>query len=198
MGRKDTLTDRVRLPFTFDAAKMLEEINAFTEKEFTSFNASSIRGPAHVMDPSLPAPPPADDYADGSWTKWKNSSNLDASPYLLSVLDTFAQHTTVNLVRILRLGVGEVVPEHSDPTLALHIERSMIRLTLPIVSDEGVEYLLNNKHVPMQPGECWYLRHTDKHKVTNNSTKERINITIDMIPNNWVRKTIVKAEKKQL
>jgi len=35
----------------------------------------------------------------------------------------------------------------------------------------------------MKPGKCWYMRLTDPHSVENNSTTDRINITIDMIPN---------------
>ena len=46
----------------------------------------------------------------------------------------------------------------------------------------------------MQLGECWYMRLTDPHQVINESARERINISIDMIPNDWVNKMILDAQ----
>ena len=187
--------DRVQLPFSFDVDKMYEEIQALNLQDFIYYDSLPLRSPAHMVDPSIPKPPPPEDYADGSWTEWLNTSALKASPYLTSIVDKFRQHTDVTLVRILRLAPGAIVQEHTDPTLGLHIERSVIRLTIPVLVDENVDFFLNGTPVPMQPGECWYLRLTDPHKVVNSSTTERINITIDMIPNEWVRSAIKDAQE---
>jgi len=192
-GHTNVDKDRVKLPLSFDADKMYEEIQAMNFKDFIYYDSLPLRSPAHIVDPSLPMPPPPDDYADGSWTEWLNTSALKASPYLTSIVDTFREHTNVTLVRVLRLAPGATVQEHTDPTLGLHIEKSVIRLTIPVLVNDGVEFFLNNTPVPMQPGECWYLRLTDPHKVVNASTTERINITIDMIPNEWVRSMIRDA-----
>ena len=87
-----------------------------------------------------------------------------------------------------------MVKEHTDPTLGLEVERSVIRLTVPILNAPGVEFYLNDSIVPMQPGECWYLRLTDPHRVINNSSVERVNMTIDMIPNDWIRNIIAENQ----
>ena len=105
----------------------------------------------------------------------------------------FSQYTTVNLVRLLFLAPNSVVKEHTDPTLALEEEKSMIRLTIPIHTNEGVSFILNDAVVPMEMGECWYLRLTDPHQVINNGTTDRINLTIDVIPNNTIIDLITKA-----
>ena len=97
------------------------------------------------------------------------------------------------MVRLLRLAPGSVVKEHTDPTLALEVVESVIRLTIPILNNDKVEFFLNGIPVPMQPGECWYLKLTDPHKVINDGETERINLTIDMIPNDWLRKLIEKS-----
>lgn len=189
----DTTTkgdDRIKLPFTFDASKMLQEFETLKFGHFEYYNVIPLRAPAHVVDPSLPFPPPTGDYADGSWTEWLDADTLKQSPYLMSVVNTFREHTKVTLVRLLRLAPKSVVEEHTDPTLGLEEENSVIRLTIPILNCDGVTFFLNNTQVNMQPGECWYLRLTDPHKVINNSQTERINLTIDMIPNDWVRKMI--------
>jgi len=127
------------------------------------------------------------DYADGSWADWKDTKALSESPYLLEVVETFRAHCDVTLVRLLRLAPGATVKEHTDPTLGIHIEQSVIRLTIPIMSNDQVHFYLNNTKVPMQLGECWYLRLTDPHRIINGGDTERINMSIDMRPNDWVR-----------
>jgi hypothetical protein len=186
--------DRVKLPFVFDVDKMREEYEKMNFGMFIYYSVIPLRAPAHLVDTSLPFPPPADDYADGSWTDWMDTPELVQSPYLTSVIDTFRKHTKVTLVRLLRLEQGAEVKEHTDPTLGLEEKKSVIRLTIPIISNEEVTFYLNGTPVPMQEGECWYLRLTDPHKITNDGDGERVNLTIDMIPNEWVRGIIEDSQ----
>lgn len=189
-----TTVDRVKLPLTYDVAKMQAEVSALDQQQFVYYKVVQLRAPAHLVDTSLPFPPPADDYADGTWTDWLNTPELEQSPYLRSIIAYFQQHTRVTLVRLLRLAPNSVVKEHTDPTLGLEIERSVIRLTIPIFTNEQVEFILNGRIVPMELGECWYLQLTDPHKVINNGATERINLTIDMEPNEWIRTMIAEAQ----
>jgi mannose-6-phosphate isomerase class I len=191
-----TTEDRIKLPFTFDVAKMYEECKALQLHQFEYYDVIPLRSPAHLVDTSLPFPPPAADFADGTWTDWMDTNELKKSPYLMSIVDGFRENIDVTLVRLLRLSAGAVVKEHTDPTLALEIEKSVIRLTIPIVKHELVDFYLNGTIVPMKPGECWYLRLTDPHKIENNSPIERINLTIDMRPNDWIRGIIKESESK--
>ncbi|TMO83051.1 aspartyl/asparaginyl beta-hydroxylase domain-containing protein [Pseudoalteromonas spongiae] len=187
------INDRIKLPFSFDVVKMQQEFEALKSRHLTQYeyyDAIPLRAPAHIVDPSCPLPPPTDDYADGSWTDWLNTELLNSAPYLKSIVEFFNQHTKVNLVRILRLAPGEVVQEHTDPTLALDVAKSVVRLTIPIIDNPNVTFYLNNTAVPMQLGECWYLKLNDPHKVTNFGTQERVNLTIDIIPNQWLINTL--------
>jgi len=84
------------------------------------------------------------------------------------------------------------VKEHKDPTLGLEEEKSMIRLTIPIDNNAGVKFFLNDSLVPMKVGECWYLRLTDTHRVVNDGATDRINLTIDVIPNDKIIELINK------
>ena len=99
---------------------------------------------------------------------------------------TIRAHAIVTLVRLLRLAPGGIIGEHTDPTLGLHIEKSVIRLTIPVLTNDSVEFFLNDTLVPMQAGECWYLRLTDPHRVVNAGPTERINMTIDVAAKEWV------------
>jgi len=186
----DAITDRLQLPFLYDVAKMQAEVEALNFSDFIYYDAIPLTGPAHFIDPSLSAPPPVDDFADGSWTNWLETPVLKKCPYITSIVEYFRLHTKVTLVRLLRLAPDSVVREHADPTLGLHITKSVIRLTVPIVTNEAVTFFLNGTPVPMRMGECWYLRLTDPHSITNKSDTERINLTIDVIPNEWLRSII--------
>ena len=188
----DSSTDRIQLPLFFDVGRMQEDVRALKLGHFVYYDVLPLRAPAHLVDPSIECPPPASDYADGSWTQWLDTPELSASAYLKDVVDTFRSECTVTLVRLLRLAPGETIEEHSDPTLGLQEKKSVIRLTIPIQINEDVEFFLNDKPVPMQPGQCWYLRLTDPHSVINAGTTERINLTIDMVPNEWLISLLTK------
>ena len=181
-----TIADRIKLPFYFDPEPLIRDINDMNLGDFIYYDVQPLRSPAHIVDPSLPPPPPADDYADGSWTDWKNTTLLDNAKNIKTIVDFFSQHCSVTLVRLLRLEVGAVVAEHTDPTLGMEIERSVVRLTIPIISEKSVAFYLNHTEVPMRPGECWYLRLTDPHSIEHKGQHVRINLTIDMRPNDWL------------
>lgn len=186
--------DRVQLPFHFNVAQMLADTKALATEQFEYYNVIQLRAPAHLVDTSLPFPPPAEDYADGSWTDWLNTEALEKSPYLKSIIESFQEKTRVTLVRLLRLAPYSTVKEHTDPTLGLEVEKSVIRLTIPILNNDNMVFNLNKTPVNMKPGECWYLDLTKPHEVLNNVNEERINLTIDMIPNKWIRDIIEKNQ----
>lgn len=125
--------DRIQLPFTYDVDQMVAECKALELNQFEYFNVIPLCSPAHLVDSSLPFPPPADDFADGTWTDWLDTPELLKSPYILSIVNGFKENIDVTLVRLLRLSAGAVVKEHTDPTLRLEIEKSVIRLTIPII-----------------------------------------------------------------
>ncbi|MAP81353.1 MAG: aspartyl beta-hydroxylase [Aequorivita sp.] len=187
-------SDRIQLPFTFNVEKLQAEAHALKHEHYEYYNVIPLRAPAHLVDTSLPFPEPAGDYADGSWTQWMNTPALENSPYIKSIVQTFSKLTTVNLVRLLFLAPSSVVKEHTDPTLALEEEKAMIRLTIPIDNNKDVTFYLNNTKVPMEVGECWYLRLADAHRVVNNGTADRINLTIDVIPNDKIVALITKSD----
>ena len=62
----------------------------------------------------------------------------------------------------------------------------MIRLTIPITYSEDVTLYLNQKLLNMLPRECWHLRLAYTNKIGNLSNSLRVNLTIDVIFNDWV------------
>ena len=114
-------------------------------------------------------------------------SVLEGCAYIEEMLESF--EAEVVSVRLMRLEAGAIVREHTDPTLdAAH--REVIRLTVPVFSNDDVTFLLNDIPVPMRPGEVWYLRLSDRHSVLNESQEERVNLSIDLVFNDWLEEEL--------
>ena len=191
----ETLPDRIKLHLQFDVQKMQNEVQKLIDAtgDFVYYSVIQLKAPAHLVDPNVPFPTASEhtNYADGSWTPWLETKALKKSPYLKSIVDAFAKHTDVSSVRLLRLGAGEVVKEHNDPTLGLEVSDSVVRLTIPIISNDDVVFYLNGLPTSMKLGECWYLQLSRPHKIVNGGLTERVHLTLDVIPNEWVRSKIV-------
>ena len=108
---------------------------------------------------------------------------LEESPYLQKVLHTF--QCPLLAVRLLRLNAGAIIKEHCD--LELNFEKGEIRLHVPIITHDDVEFYLDNERVHLKEGECWYLNFNLPHSIINNSNIDRIHLVIDATVNDWVK-----------
>ena len=175
--------DRVKLDMKLDATALQDDVRTLVSKinrpAYTYYEVLPLRGPNGPPK----VKPGVTDFSDPSLYEWADFDHLRHCQYIQSLLKQFP--TSITNVRLMRLEAGAEVKEHRDPTLDDRF-RSVIRLTAPIFSDENVTFLLNGNAVPMQPGELWYLRLSDPHSVHNNSRNERINLSIDVVYNQWV------------
>lgn len=133
-----------------------------------------------------------DDFSDPNWASWQATPFLQRSPYIQAVLDSLACEKTN--IRLLRLEAYGEIKEHSDPQLDLQLG-NQIRLHVPIFVNAHVEFKLNNSLVPLEPGELWYMRLSDLHSVKNNGDTERIQLSIDVVVNEWIEREILKGVK---
>mgnify|MGYP001823469631 CR=1 FL=1 len=174
----DSLPDRIQLDRQYDAAQLRNEVHTIV---------SNLAQPFYVYYSPIPLAtnvktPPEHD--------WAAEPMLGDCPYLQEVFGGF--ETEIASIRLMRLEAGAELKEHTDPTLdAVH--REIVRLTLPVFSDNLVTFLLNGTEVPMKPGELWYMKLSDRHSVHNNSPNERINMSIDVTWNDWVEKWLASC-----
>ncbi|MEL7231350.1 MAG: aspartyl/asparaginyl beta-hydroxylase domain-containing protein [Pseudomonadota bacterium] len=170
-----TAPDRIKLPIRFDAEALQAEAREMKLRPFTYYDVTMIAGPPDMSKHHGASRTPSIDYGDNS-----------DIPVIQGVVETFRQHTDVTLARILRLQPGAEVKEHTDPTLGLDVANSVVRLTVPITDPTGVTFWLNDEPMDMQPGECWYMKLNDPHRILNESEHDRTNLTLDVVPNAWV------------
>jgi quercetin dioxygenase-like cupin family protein len=102
---------------------------------------------------------------------------LQACPYLAEVLNAFPG--VRNRVRLMRLRAGGRILRHSDP---IHkVSRELTRIHIPIVTSPAVTFLVNDKPLPLRPGEAWTIDVRFPHEVINASGEDRVHLVIDLV-----------------
>lgn len=182
------MTDRHRLPFSFDPATLKADLAALSaEGWLPHFNTGFydgdwsglvLRGP--VEDRGLYA-------ADG---EMEDKPALAACPALRGVIAAF--DCPIRSVRLMRLGPGAVIHEHRDYDLGL--DRGEVRLHVPVVTNPDVDFRLNNRRVDMAEGEIWYLDLHHPHRVANRGATGRVHLVLDLVVNDWLRSFLPAEE----
>ncbi|MEV8037713.1 aspartyl/asparaginyl beta-hydroxylase domain-containing protein [Streptomyces sp. NPDC086182] len=127
----------------------------------------SLGGDPERTDPGGPGPEPF------KATRW-----LDQLPYLAEVLDSIP--APLNAVRLMALGPGAVSNPHCDPKYRL--DRGIVRLHIPVVTDPGAVLVLDGVEHCWQPGTCWYGDFSREHLVRNTSqTVTRVHVVVDAL-----------------
>lgn len=90
--------------------------------------------------------------------------------------------------RLLRLGPDSHIREHRDYDLG-GADADM-RLHVPLLAPEDVDFMLDNQRVPMRTGECWFLDLYRPHSVNNHGTDTRVHLVIDCRPGPWLETAI--------
>lgn len=187
--------DRAKLPLNFDPQALKKDlaslehaewIDHFVEQNYEgSWTVIPLRGPKGAEHPVMMI------YSDPTCTEFADTPFLDACPYFREVLSSF--QCPVNAARLMRLTPDSVIKEHTDHDLSL--EEGSARLHVPITTNAGVEFRLNDRLVDIHVGECWYLRLSDPHSVVNRGEEDRVHLVIDVTVNEWLTDLIAEARQ---
>lgn len=189
--------DRLHLPLAFDPVRLAAEMANFGRAEWTEhfvkqnydgdWDVIALRGPAGARHPIQMI------YSDPSCTDFADTPMLDGSPAFREVLSAFA--CPLHAVRLMRLTPGSVIKEHHDNDLSF--EQGMVRIHVPVVTNEGVDFRLNGVRCVMPAGSAWYLRLSDPHSVANRGAADRVHLVIDAAVNPWVEALFTRAARGQ-
>jgi hypothetical protein len=192
-NRPANYPDRLRLPLDFDPAALSAALNALARVPWTAhfvqqnydgdWSAIALRAPKGAQHPiqMILSNPGVDKYVDTPF--------LAAAPYFRAVLAEF--ECPLLSVRLMRLGPGSVIKEHSDHDLSA--EQGTVRLHVPVVTNDQVDFRLNGSRCVMPAGSTWYLRLSDPHSVANRGTIDRVHLVIDAAVNSWVKDLLTRA-----
>ncbi|MEA2998250.1 MAG: hypothetical protein QOK17_83 [Sphingomonadales bacterium] len=178
--------DRLRLPFSFDPARLAADLERLETGEWTRhFVRDNYEGDWSVLPLRAPVGEthPIRMIGAGPSDKgWLDTPLLQQCAYLAEVLAAF--RCPINSARLMRLGPGSVIREHKDPDLAA--EDGFARLHVPVTTSAEVEFLVAGTPVAMEAGSCWYLRLSELHSAHNRGTAPRVHLVFDAVMNDWL------------
>lgn len=185
------MISHAKLPLSAPIAKWQAEIAPITEGWKSHFNyrhfegewnVISLRSPGGTTDQIIPDVIGNSEYAD--------TPLLDRCPAIKSWLSGI--HCPLLSVRLLNLRSGSIIKEHRDHELSF--ENGEARLHIPVFTNPGVEFYLNNQLITMKEGECWYINANLPHRVANNGASDRIHFVMDCQVNDWLREVFNRSE----
>ena len=185
--------DRLRLSIAFDPARLRRDLETLTTTEWTAhfvpdnyegdWSAIPLRSPEGARHPIQMI------YSDPTATTFVDTPFLDACPYFQTVIASFA--CDLHCVRLMRLTPRSKIKEHRDHDL--DAEHGMVRIHIPITTNPQVVFEVNRTPVEMAPGEAWYLRLADPHRVVNGGTSDRVHLVMDAVVNTWMTEQLDRA-----
>jgi hypothetical protein len=128
-------------------------------------------------------------YADPSRSDFADTALLQHCEHIRAVVESF--QCPLRSVRLLRLTPGSVIREHRDYDLGY--DAGEIRIHIPVITNPGVEFYLDNRRILMGEGECWYLDLNLPHRVQNLGNTDRVHLVIDCQLNDWLRELISRG-----
>jgi aspartyl/asparaginyl beta-hydroxylase (cupin superfamily) len=108
--------------------------------------------------------------------------------YFQKILDDL--DTEIYLVRLMKLKAGGYVAPHTDNLL----NDNVIRCHLPIITNSDVHFYIGNENkidYDLKAGNLYYINAKNaEHYVKNNSKVDRVNLVIDLNPNDLIKKIL--------
>jgi mannose-6-phosphate isomerase-like protein (cupin superfamily) len=189
--------DRLKLPLRFDPGAMHRDlerlesdewIDHFVKQNYTGgWSVVPLRASANAKHPVMMI------YSDPSCKEFVDTPLLNRCPYFQQILGAF--QCDLESVRLMKLTPGSVIKEHRDHDLSF--EDGRVRIHIPVKTNPQVEFILGGVRVVLEEGDCWYLRLSEPHKVSNFGPSDRIHLVIDAGVNDWIRELFSSAAARQ-
>jgi hypothetical protein len=178
--------DRLKLPLQFDPGLLVRDLETLSAtgwiRHFVRQNYEGEWSVIPLRSPAGARHPVRMIYADPTCRSFEDTEVLNGCAYFREVLKSF--DCPLRAVRLMRLASGSVINRHTDHELSF--EEGMVRMHVPVVTNDKVEFHLNDTRVVMEAGSCWYLRLSDPHSVSNGGGTSRVHMVIDAFANGWV------------
>ena len=160
----------LQLPIRFDAERLAAEVNALPASSWLPHPTGFVGNEAVPL--VSPGGLPNDDF-DGPMAPTESLRQL---PYVMELMAELG--CVWGRSRLMALAAGADVPIHID----VHYHwRTHRRLHIPVVTNPGVLFTVNNETVHMDAGDCWLFDSFSLHKVQNKGDERRIHLVLDTV-----------------
>ena len=180
---KKAITKYLKFPMQFDEQRLVKDLSRAMQSDWIPhFNTGGYTGNWNALSLYAKAGNEQNIFAFST-----DQSSISETPlmkectYFKEVLDSFK--FPILSVRLLRLEAGAEIKPHTDHELGY--EDGQFRLHIPIVTNPGIEFILDGEQLTMLPGECWYTNVNFVHSVANRGTEDRVHLVIDGERNAW-------------
>ena len=182
--------DRVRLPLQFDAGPLADEVSEIPSAAWTPhFNRAIYKGDWSGVALRSAGGKPSQLYPDPMADTYADTAVLASCPVLHNALARI--ECPMKAVRLLALGPGATIAEHSDYWLSF--DEGEVRLHVPIITDRDVDFVLDGRPLVLGEGECWYLNFNLPHRVANRSSRRRVHLVVDCVVDGWLKAQFATA-----
>ncbi len=167
----------LKLNFQFDGDRMKKELESISDSFQLIKNAytgNSLIG-MHLIVPTK------DMILNEKGETFEMTEELKKCPYLQEVLNTFQCNKLT--FRTQNLKAGGRIGLHSDSNKGLN--DNIVRLNIPVSTNDDVYTYYNNERIRMKNGECWLPNVVKAHEMKNDSDETRWLIMIDCELNDW-------------
>lgn len=173
----------LKFPLQFDEQRLVEDLSTALKSEWVPhFNTGGYQGNWNAV--SLYAKGGNEQHIFAHPTdksEISETSLMKECAYFREVVNYF--RFPILSVRLMRLEAGAEIKPHTDYELGY--EDGQFRLHIPIVTNPGIEFILDGERLIMLPGECWYTNVNFVHSVANRGTEDRVHLVIDGMRNAW-------------
>jgi hypothetical protein len=180
------LTDR--LPFRIDVDRMRAELADVESKPWLDHYDKGVSDgwtalPLVSRDGTMDR---ADSQRHGKWGEYKRTPLVDDLPYFREILDAF--RCPQGRIRLSRMAPGSTIRPHRDVFEEVsNLAFGQVRLHVPILTSDQVEFIVGGERIQMLPGRLYYVNFSKKHEVHNRGRDPRVHLMLDLKVNDWLR-----------
>ena len=183
------------LPFRFDPVRLKADLARVCENEWTPhFNERDYGGDWRGV--ALRSQNGAKSFLLASFVgaaEFRDTELMDRCAYFREVLSVF--ECPVKAVRLLSLGAGSFVREHTDH--ALSYEDGEMRIHIPVQSSADVGFYVDGERLLLEEGGTYYINVNLPHRIFNGSDVDRVHLVLDIEVNDWVDELVRAASTKK-
>ena len=160
----------LQLSIRFDAERLAAEVNALPKSAWLPHPTG------YVGNEAVPLVSPGGTPNDGFDGPMGPTEALRQCPYIMDVMAELG--CVWGRSRLMGLAAGADVPIHID----VHYHwRTHRRLHVPVITNPGVLFTVNDETVHMEAGDCWLFDSFSLHKVQNKGSERRIHLVLDTV-----------------
>jgi hypothetical protein len=175
------LFDFIQLSYFFDENKLLTDLQICRQSNWKShFNKNDFEGDWDII--ALRSKTGKEtDIGSFSQNEYLDTPLLEHCKYFKEIVDSFLCEKEA--VRLMNLKPKSEIKTHTD-NAGGYVD-GFCRIHIPIITNESISFVVNEKQIPMKVGEAWYANFSQPHSVKNDGESDRIHLVIDCIRNSW-------------